>query len=104
MSDEAKELKLQNMEKELQRRCKEFDQEKVQLATDKDTLKQQTEQLKKDRAELTKTIGQLSSSERFRKIQELLDEVYVLYVTSGGKEAELIEAIRLVLEARAKFP
>jgi len=104
MSDETKEAKLRNMELELQRRCEEFDKEKVQLASDKDALKQQAEQLKKERDELTKTIGQLNSSERFRKIQELLDEVYTLYVTSGGKEAELVEAIKLVLEARAKFP
>jgi vacuolar-type H+-ATPase subunit E/Vma4 len=101
---EAKEEKLQKMEKELQRRCEDFDKEKVQFVTDKDAFEQQEQQLKKDRDELTKTIGQLNSSERFRKIQELLDEVYTLYVTSGGKEADLIEAIRLVLEARAKFP
>ena len=86
---EAQRQKLKLMEEELQVKCAEFDQREEDLSA--------------QQAKLDTLVGSLNDSERFMKIQDLLNEVYTLFVSAGCKPEDLHESIRLILEARARF-
>ena len=84
-----KKNKLINMERELQAHSKEID-EKMKVLTKKEER-------------IDKKINVLSSSETFRKIQDLLDEVFTLSTSHGLSSDDAFESLRLIWEARNKF-
>ena len=88
-----KKATLVKMEKALQTRCKEFDDHSTKIEKELD------ERQKK----LDEKVGCFTSAERFMKTQELLNEVYTLFIMGGGEPEELYESLKLILEARAKF-
>jgi len=106
-----KERKLILMEKEMKEKCDKFDLHKKSTTDELDQrkklmeteFKQKCDELAAKEENLNQRTGNLNASDRFMKIQLLLDEVYTLFVAAGGKPEDLYESLKLVLEARAKF-
>ena len=88
-----KKATLVKMEKELQIKCKEFDDHSTKLEKELDERQRK----------LDEKVGCFTSSERFMKTQALLNEVYTLFILGGGAPEDLYESLKLILEARAKF-
>lgn len=80
-----REEKLRKIEKDLEKRAKEIEKK---------------EQLLKKR---TKSLDVISTSESFRKMLELLDEIYTMFVALNGTDEGLLKAIELIVEARGKY-
>ena len=88
-----KKATLAKMEKDLQTRCQEFDDHSTKIEKELDERQRK----------LDEKVGCFTSAERFMKTQELLNEVYTLFIMGGGEPEDLYESLKLVLEARAKF-
>jgi len=101
---EEREKKLELMESDLKRRCDELDSRLASLKKENQELEKREKDLEQDQEKLKEAMGNLDASQRFQKIQMLLDEVYTLYVSAGGMPDDLHESIKLSLQARAKFP
>jgi len=97
---EENQYKLKLMETELKQKCDEFDAHK-QLKEDE--LNKRLDELVTKEEDLMMRVGALNASERFMKIQGLLDEVYTIFVAGGGIPDDLYASIKLILEARDKF-
>jgi 23S rRNA maturation-related 3'-5' exoribonuclease YhaM len=100
---EEKQQTLKLMEEDLQRQCLEFDQQKAALDVEKELLEQQKVEFAVEQKNLAAAVGGLNSSERFMKIQEMLNDVYTLYIAGGGSQEELFDSISLILQARSRF-
>ena len=99
-----KKATLAKMEKDLQTRCQEFDDHSTKIEKDFDERTSKIEkELDERQRKLDEKVGCFTSAERFMKTQELLNEVYTLFIMGGGEPEELYESLKLILEARAKF-
>ena len=99
-----KKATLAKMEKDLQTRCQEFDDHSTKIEKDFDERTSKIEkELDERQKKLDEKVGCFTSAERFMKTQELLNEVYTLFIMGGGEPEELYESLKLILEARAKF-
>jgi hypothetical protein len=86
---EEKKEKLISMEKDLQKTSEKIEK-KIEILSIKEE-------------NLNKRIKQLTSSEAFRRTQDLLDEIFTVASSQDISSEAVFESIRLIWDARSKF-
>lgn len=88
--------KLAKMEIELRAKCDKHDADLIDLADREKALE------KKEKA-FEKKFKTLDNSESFGEMVALVDRIYTIYVSSRNTDDGLYDAIKLLLDARARF-